>query len=82
MSDRDLFPVPAEWAAKARVDARKYTEIYGRSLADPGRFWLEQARRLDWIKRPEIAGDWSFNAADFGIRWFSDGRLNVSVNCL
>ena len=82
MSDRDLFPVPAEWAAKARVDAQKYAEIYGRSLADPGRFWLEQARRLDWIKRPEIAGDWSFSAPDFGIRWFSDGRLNVSVNCL
>ncbi|MDO7843367.1 acetate--CoA ligase [Sphingomonas immobilis] len=82
MADQDLYPVPAEWAARARVDAAGYDKLYGRSLADPGTFWLEQARRLDWIKRPEIAGDWSFEAHDFHIRWFSDGKLNVSANCL
>ena len=82
MSDQDLFPVPAEWAKKARVNAAKYTEIYGRSLADPGTFWLEQAKRLDWIKRPEIAGDWSFDATTFHINWFADGKLNVSSNCI
>ncbi|PMZ84734.1 acetyl-coenzyme A synthetase N-terminal domain-containing protein, partial [Pseudomonas sp. FW306-2-11AD] len=53
-----------------------------RSLADPGSFWLDQAKRLDWIKRPEIAGDWSFDKADFHIRWFADGKLNVAANCL
>jgi len=82
MSDQDLFPVPAEWAKKARVNAAKYTDIYGRSLADPGTFWLEQAKRLDWIKRPEIAGDWSFDATTFHINWFADGKLNVSANCI
>jgi len=82
MSDQDLFPVQAEWAKKARVNAAKYTEIYGRSLADPGTFWLEQAKRLDWIKRPEIAGDWSFDATTFHINWFADGKLNVSANCI
>ncbi len=82
MSDQDLFPVPAEWAKKARVNAVKYTEMYGRSLADPGTFWLEQAKRLDWVKRPEIAGDWSFDATTFHINWFADGKLNVSSNCL
>lgn len=82
MSDQDLFPVPAEWAKTARVNAAKYTEIYGRSLADPGTFWLEQAKRLDWIKRPEIAGDWSFDATTFHINWFADGKLNVSANCI
>ena len=58
MSEQSLYPVPAEWAKRARVDAAGYEKLYGRSLADPGSFWLEQARRLDWIKRPEIAGDW------------------------
>ncbi|MDB5712312.1 MAG: acs, partial [Sphingomonas bacterium] len=71
-----------EWAKRARVDAAGYEKLYGRSLADPGTFWLEQARRLDWIKRPEIAGDWSFDKADFRITWFADGILNVSANCL
>jgi acetyl-CoA synthetase len=78
----DLYPVPAEWAKRARVNGDKYAQLYGRSLADPGSFWLEQARRLDWIKRPEIAGDWSFAEDDFHIRWFADGRLNASANCI
>ncbi|MDF0488744.1 acetate--CoA ligase [Sphingomonas sp. H39-1-10] len=82
MSEQSLYPVPAEWAKHARVDAAGYEKLYGRSLADPGSFWLEQARRLDWIKRPEIAGDWSFDEADFHIQWFADGKLNVAANCI
>jgi acetyl-CoA synthetase len=77
-----LYPVPEEWARRARIDAAGYEKLHGRSLADPGSFWLEQARRLDWIKRPEVAGDWSFDESDFHIRWFADGRLNVSANCI
>ncbi|HVJ01053.1 MAG TPA: acetate--CoA ligase [Sphingomonas sp.] len=76
-----LYPVPEQWAREARVDAEGYAKLHGRSIADPGSFWLEQARRLDWIKRPEVAGDWSFDEADFHIRWFADGKLNVAANC-
>ncbi len=82
MSEQPIYPVPAEWAARAKVDAKRYAELYGRSLADPGSFWREQAKRLLWSRRPEIAGDWSFEPTDFHIRWFADGRLNVSANCL
>ena len=82
MSEAEIYPVPAEWAKRARVDAAGYQKLYGRSLADPGSFWLEQARRLDWIKRPEIAGDWSFKEDDFHIQWFADGKLNVAANCI
>jgi acetyl-CoA synthetase len=82
MADQDIFPVPAEWAKKARYNAQKYDSLYGRSLADPGTFWLEQAKRLNWIKRPEIAGDWSFDATTFHISWFSDGKINAAANCI
>ncbi|MDB5684714.1 MAG: acetyl-coenzyme synthetase [Sphingomonas bacterium] len=82
MSEQAVYPVPPEWAAGAKVDAARYADLYGRSLADPGSFWREQAKRLDWIKRPEIAGDWSFDEVDFHISWFPDGRLNVAANCL
>jgi acetyl-CoA synthetase len=82
MTDPSTYPVPAEWAAKARVDAKRYDQLYGLALADPGSFWLDQAKRLDWIKRPEIAGDWSFDEKDFRIRWFADGKLNVAANCI
>ncbi len=77
-----LYPVPDAWAAKARIDAQGYDRLYGRALGDSGSFWLEQARRLDWIKRPEIAGDWSFDEKDFHIQWFADGKLNVAANCI
>ena len=45
-------------------------------------FWLQAARRLDWMTPPTEAGDWSFDRQDFHIRWFGDGVLNVSVNCI
>jgi acetyl-CoA synthetase len=82
VSEPEVYPVPAAWARQARVDEAGYEKLYGRSLADPGSFWLEQARRLDWIKRPEIAGDWSFDEKDFHIQWFADGRINAAANCL
>jgi acetyl-CoA synthetase len=82
MADADLFPVPDWWAANAGVDAAGYRALYDRSVADPHAFWLEQAARLDWMTPPTQAGDWSFDAADFHIRWFADGVLNVSANCL
>ncbi|NML06885.1 acetate--CoA ligase [Sphingomonas sp. G-3-2-10] len=77
-----VYPVPDEWARRARVNAEGYEKLHGRSIADPGSFWLEQSRRLDWVKRPELAGDWSFDEADFHINWFADGKLNVSSNCI
>ena len=82
MSEQETFPVPAEWGERAHADKAEYEFLYGRSLADPGTFWLEQARTLDWIKRPKISGDWSFDASDFHISWFTDGQLNVSANCI
>ena len=78
----DLYPVPADFAAKAKVDAARYAADYDRSLNDADAYWLEQAKRLDWVKAPTKANESSFNEADFGIKWFADGQLNVSANCL
>jgi len=78
----NLYPVPEAWATHARVDAAAYERLHAQSLSDPDGFWLEQAQRLDWIVPPQTAGDWSFDEADFRIRWFADGKLNVAANCL
>ena len=78
----DLYPVPAEWSATAKVDAAGYDAMYAASVDDPDAFWLEQAQRLEWITQPSKAGDWSYAADDFHIRWFEDGTLNVAANCL
>jgi acetyl-CoA synthetase len=53
-----------------------------REVGDRQAFWLEQAGRLDWITPPTKAGDVSWKADDFHIRWFEDGVLNASAQCL
>ena len=64
------------------IDAATRAAMHARSLSDPDGFWLEQAERLDWIETPTKAGDWSFDEKDFHVRWFEDGTLNISANCL
>ncbi len=64
------------------VTHQSRAETHARSLADPDGFWLDQAQRLDWITAPTKAGDWSFDEKDFHVRWFDDGVLNVSANCI
>jgi acetyl-CoA synthetase len=81
MSDT-LFAVPESWAAAARVDRARYEALYRESLADPEGFWRREAMRLQWMKPFGEVSTWSFDEADFGIRWFQDGTLNVSANCL
>ncbi|MEJ5975176.1 acetate--CoA ligase [Novosphingobium sp. PS1R-30] len=77
-----IHPVPAEWAARAYVDAAGYAEKYRRSIEEPEAFWREETARLDWIKPWTRLSKSSFDEADFGIEWFSDGTLNVAANCL
>jgi acetyl-CoA synthetase len=77
-----IHPVPADFAASARIGAKELAALHEAHARDPDRFWLDQAARLDWIKQPTETGDWSFDEQDFGIRWYADGQLNVSVNCL
>ncbi|HZY66972.1 MAG TPA: AMP-binding protein, partial [Devosia sp.] len=82
MSDNLVF-APTE-AAKARTLTTKaqYDEMYARSIQNPDSFWAEQAQRLDWIKAPTIIKNTSFNYPDISIKWFEDGVLNVSYNCV
>jgi acetyl-CoA synthetase len=80
MSDQ-LFPVPEAWAKSAWVDNDKYLQMYEQSVKDPEGFWGEQAKRLDWFKPWTKVKESSFEG-DVSIKWFIDGKLNVSYNCL
>lgn len=82
MHDVSLHPVSAEWAENALVDAETYERKYRRSVEDPEGFWRDEARRLDWIKPFTNVKGTSFDEADFGIRWFWDGTLNLAANCI
>ena len=78
----DFFPVPDAWAKNALLDRAGRAEDYERSIADPHHYWLERAKRIDWINFPTKADESSFAESDFGVQWFADGTLNVSLNCI
>ncbi len=82
MSQTEVFPVPSAWAEKALMNAAGYDAALSRVERDPDGFWREVAARLDWIKPFSVVKDVSFEREDFRIRWFADGVLNASVNCL
>lgn len=82
MSDPEIYPVPAELAARAHMDRAGYEAARMQARETPEAFWAEQAERLDWMTFPTKIKDVSFNKADFRIRWFEDGVLNASVNCI
>lgn len=82
MTDDKLFPVSAEWAKRAWLDQAKYQEMYRQSVENPEAFWGEQGKRIDWIKPYTKVKDTSYDEAKFGIRWYWDGNLNVSANCI
>ncbi len=77
----ELFPVPDAIAKAALVDAAKYKAMYEKSVKDPAAFWGEHGKRVDWIKPYTKVKSTSFTG-DVPIRWFEDGTLNVSANCL
>ncbi|WP_404382184.1 acetate--CoA ligase [Caenispirillum salinarum] len=82
MSDANVFPVVEEIAKTAWVDDAKYKEMYEQSIKDPDGFWAEHGKRIDWIKPFTKVRDVSYDPHDVHIKWFYDGTLNASVNCL
>lgn len=83
MSEDQIHPVPAEFAAQAHVNQQQYEAMYRQSMDDPDTFWAEQAEQyLSWSKKWDKVQEWSFDRADLGIKWFLGGKLNVSYNCL
>jgi acetyl-CoA synthetase len=81
MSETQVFPVPPSLAGRAWIDAAKYEALYQRSIKDPEGFWAEQAKRIDWIKPFSKVKDVDFTG-DIRIRWYYDGTLNASANCI
>jgi acetyl-CoA synthetase len=81
MSDK-IYDVPAEWTKRAHIGDAKYREMYAASVKDPNTFWAEQAKRLDWYKAPTKIKNTSFDPHNVSIKWFEDGTLNCSYNCI
>ena len=82
MTEQSLIKVTDEVKRTALIDNEKYLQEYERSINDPENFWAEHGRRIDWIKPYTHVKDVSYSEKDLHIKWFYDGTLNVSSNCL
>ena len=83
MSQSHVYPVSAEWADRAFIDAKKYEKLYHRSITDPDGFWRDEAeRRIDWIRPFSKVKNTSFGPGEVSIKWFEDGETNVAINCI
>ncbi|WP_299352723.1 acetate--CoA ligase [uncultured Shimia sp.] len=76
------YPPSAEMVARAHADEAKYNEMYAASINDPEAFWGEHGKRVDWIKPFTKVKNTSFEPGKIDIKWFEDGTLNVSANCI
>jgi acetyl-CoA synthetase len=81
MSD-NLIPVPEAWKNRAFMTKAQYEAAYAQSVKDPDSYWGKEAARLDWIKPFSKVRNASFNPDNLFIKWFEDGALNVSANCI
>jgi acetyl-CoA synthetase len=82
MSEGKIYKVPKRWKARAHVDKDAYEKLYAKSIAEPDKFWAKQGKRIDWIKPFTKVKNTSFAYPDVSIKWFEDGTLNVSANCI
>lgn len=81
MTDK-TYPVPPQWKRKAHVNDATYKSMYAESVAKPEKFWAKHAKRLSWFTFPKKIKNTSYTYPKVSIKWFEDGILNVSYNCI
>lgn len=79
---QSIYPVPAHIKNAAFVDNEKYNTMYKQSIEDPEGFWAEHGKRLDWFTPYSKVKNTSFDKGHINIKWYEDGYLNASYNCI
>ena len=82
MSNNKIFKVNAEWAKNALINAHQYESDYTKSFDKNEEFWKDQGKRIDWATPYTKVKDVSYQQKDFKIKWYYDGELNASTNCI
>jgi acetyl-CoA synthetase len=82
MSENHVYPVKNNIKQRTHADNDTYLSMYQHSVSHPEEFWAEHGRIVDWIKPYTTVKQTSFDTGHVDIRWFEDGTLNVSANCI
>ncbi len=82
MSTDQVFPISENFGDNAHCDNSNYLKMYQRSIEEPEAFWNENGKRIDWFKPYTQIKEVNYNYPDISIKWFFDGTLNASYNCI
>ena len=81
-SNELIYKVKKEWVSKAIVNKSQYEKKYKNSIKDNDGFWKKEGKRINWIKPYTKIKDVKYSKSDVKIKWFYDGTLNASANCI
>ncbi len=70
------------WIKNAKVNSFEYEEKYKKSIDESEIFWKEEGKRIDWVKNYSKIKDVTYSKNKVDIKWYFDGSLNVSYNCI
>lgn len=82
MSEVHIHPVKENILQQTHADNDTYLSMYQESVNDPQGFWAKHGKIIDWIKPFTQVKNTSFEPGNISIKWFEDGQLNVSANCI
>ena len=77
-----VFKVPKKWSNSAYINKSQYEKKYKLSIKDNEGFWKKEGKRIDWIKPYTKIKDVKYSKTDVRIKWYYDGTLNASANCI
>ena len=82
MADDKIFKVTKNWTNKAFVNSEKYKKLYDESIKNNEKFWEKEGLKLTWFKPFTKIKDVKYSSKEVSIKWYYDGTLNASVNCI
>ena len=82
MTNKDLYEPSSDIIKNSHANKAEYEKMYEESITSPEKFWAKHGKRIDWIKPYTKIRDVSYNKEDLHIKWYEDGTLNASYNCL
>ena len=82
MTNKDLYVPSSDIIKNSHANKAEYERMYEESITSPEKFWEKHGKRIDWMKPYTKIRDVSYNKEDLHIRWYEDGALNASYNCL
>ena len=82
MTNKDLYVPSSDIIKNSHVNKAEYEKMYEESISSPEKFWEKHGKRIDWMKPYTKIRDVSYNKEDLHIKWYEDGTLNASYNCL